>query len=300
MKRTEKLKFKQRQLDIFWYWINERHRIYLHKKDQKPWPWTNDPILGKYKFTNVFRQLDRVTVEWCNRYAKLKKVNHGDIIFECCLFRLFNWPETYDALRFNMSKQWDKARAIKIINDRRKEGKQIFTGAYIVPNLGLKTPKHHMICATLDKIYKDRGEIASAIREGKTMEAACHILRGYNSVGPFISYEIACDLRHTKVLADAPDVRSWANPGPGAQRGIHRLLTGTHKWKGGRKPDYQVAMRQLLEHAKIKNHVKACEWPFEMREIEHSLCEFDKYMRVKMGQGKPRSRYTYKAQLEMF
>jgi hypothetical protein len=33
----------------------------------------------------------------------------------------------------------------------------------------------------------------------------------------------------------------------------------------------------------------------EMRDIEHSLCEFDKYERVRLGQGKPRSKYTYEA-----
>jgi hypothetical protein len=34
------------------------------------------------------------------------------------------------------------------------------------------------------------------------------------------------------------------------------------------------------------------EWPFEMREIEHSLCEFDKYCRVKFKEGRtPRSIY---------
>ena len=29
----------------------------------------------------------------------------------------------------------------------------------------------------------------------------------------------------------------------------------------------------------------------EMRDIEHSLCEFDKYERVRLGEGKPRSLY---------
>lgn len=28
--------------------------------------------------------------------------------------------------------------------------------------------------------------------------------------------------------------------------------------------------------------------PFELREIEHSLCEFDKYERVRRGEGRPR------------
>jgi hypothetical protein len=304
MKQKHKLKFKARQLDLFWYWINERHRIYLAKKANKPWPWTSDKILQSYRFCNVFRQLDIVTEAWGDRYAKMpKRSMSGDILFQCCLFRLFNWPQTYDALHFGLpSGKWNRAKAVKIIDDMKAEGKQIFTGAYIIPSAGRTDPKHWMICETLDKIHADRDEIAADIMDGKTMEAACHILRNYHSIGPFIAYEIACDLRHTKVLADAPDVRAWANPGPGAQRGIHRLITGTHKWEGGPRPDYQAAMRTLLEMAKgrLLSHVKKCEWPFEMREIEHSLCEYDKYMRVKMKQGKPRSRYTYKAQLEMF
>jgi hypothetical protein len=33
-------------------------------------------------------------------------------------------------------------------------------------------------------------------------------------------------------------------------------------------------------------------WPiWEMREVEHTLCEFDKYMRVVNGEGFPRGRY---------
>lgn len=301
MKHT---KFKKKQLDTFWWWINERHKIYLAKKADKPWPWTDDRILQEYKFTNVFRQLDKVTQEWTNRFTKLlargSKMKDGDIIFQVCLFRLFNWPATYDALYYGMSK-WDRKKAVKIISAMKKEGKQIFTGAYIVPNLGLKTPKHKMICKTLDQIYQHRGELAEAIREGNRMSDACMALRDYNSVGPFISYEIACDLRHTRILHDALDVRSWANPGPGAQRGIHRLITGNKVPPKGPRPDYNEVMRELLEMSprKLKAHVKTCEWPFEMREIEHSLCEFDKYMRVKMKQGRPRSKYTYKSQQEL-
>lgn len=296
-----KLKFKKRQLDIFWYWINERHRIHLRKEAGKPWPWTEDPILQKFKFTNAFRQLDRVTVEWTNRYLKLpKRMSHGDIIFQCCLFRLFNWPQTYDTLMFGMSK-WNRAKAVTLIDNMKKEGKQIFTGAYIVPSAGRKDPKHWMMCEVLDQIHKERGELAEAIEKANSMEATTKILQQYHSVGPFIAYEIACDLRHTKVLVNANDTMSWANPGPGAQRGIHRLITGQFRWKGPR-PDYQEAMRALLAMAprRLKKHVKECGWPFEMREIEHSLCEFDKYMRVKMKQGKPRSRYTYKAQMDLF
>jgi len=30
-----------------------------------------------------------------------------------------------------------------------------------------------------------------------------------------------------------------------------------------------------------------------MREIEHSLCEFDKYERTRLGEGRPRAKYNY-------
>jgi hypothetical protein len=32
--------------------------------------------------------------------------------------------------------------------------------------------------------------------------------------------------------------------------------------------------------------------PLEMRDCEHSLCEFDKYMRVKLGEGRPRQKFV--------
>ena len=32
----------------------------------------------------------------------------------------------------------------------------------------------------------------------------------------------------------------------------------------------------------------------EMRDIEHCLCEYDKYERVRLGEGRPRAKYKYK------
>jgi hypothetical protein len=296
--------WRKPQVKLFWYWINTRHRIYLKKKAGEPWPWTKDKILQTYRFTNVFRQLDRVTEEWVRRYVTLlhrgKDLKMGDVIFQCCMFRLFNWPETYDALYYGMRK-WNLKKAIEILAKRQTEDfEQIFTGAYIIPTGGKGVPKIEVICEVLDQIWKDRHDLARRIRKKPRMERTVRILSKYPTIGGFIAYEIACDLRHTRILYDASDVRSWANPGPGAQRGIHRLLTGTRHHYGN-KPDYVLAMRQLLREAPdhIEQHVKSCEWPFEMREIEHSLREFDKYMRAKNGEGKPRSLYRYKEKVDV-
>lgn len=291
------MKFKKKQLKLFWYWINERHAIWESRKQCHSWPWTSDKILRKYKFTNVFRQLDRVTEAWTNRFVTLlgrgKRMTLGDLLFQCAMFRYFNLPETYDALYFAMG-DWRVNKAIKILQARKAEGKQIFTGAYIITSGGKTQSKIKTICEALNELYLDRHEVAEAIHDSGSMENAVTLLSGYPTVGPFVAYEIACDLRHTRLLAHATDINSWANAGPGAKRGIHRLITGT-KDKPEAKVDYVKCMRWLLAEATVGRHLNieifSAPWPFEMREIEHSLCEFDKYMRAKNGEGKPRSLY---------
>ena len=41
---------------------NERHMIYRRREAGESPPWTADPILCNYRFTNVYRELDRVTI----------------------------------------------------------------------------------------------------------------------------------------------------------------------------------------------------------------------------------------------
>jgi len=287
-------KFLRKEESLFWYWINERHAIYLKKEAGKPRPWTKDKILDTYKFTNPFRQLDRVTQEWIRRYIFLygskKRPTAGEVLFHNAMFRLFNWPKTYDRIFF--SGKWSKRRTLKILDKMKDAGEQIFTGAYIVPNLGLSIPKTEVITDAVHYVWKNRDDLAERIMAAKSMKITVEILQEINSVGAFIGYEMACDLRFTFVLHDARDTLIWANPGPGAKRGINRMLFGKPKIKG-RKPDYVAAMHALLKRApkKLRGYVRRCEWPFEMREIEHSLCEFDKYRRVQNGEGRPRSRY---------
>ena len=54
-------------VESFFGWIKERHNIYLSRAAGSPPPWTSDPILSKYKFTNPFRENDRVTV-WMRKH----------------------------------------------------------------------------------------------------------------------------------------------------------------------------------------------------------------------------------------
>lgn len=107
--------------------------------------------------------------------------------------------------------------------------------------------------------------------------------------GPFMAGQVVADLRHTRYLWDAPDVGKWAPVGPGSARGLNRLA--------GRPVGQSVSQSQGLEEMlQLQAVVNAstAEWvpEIELHDIQNVLCETDKYLRVKAGHGKPRSKYV--------
>lgn len=279
------------EYNLFFYWMNERHRIYLNKEAGKSWPWTKDLILQEYKFTNVYRQLDAVTKEWTERKAKLAGLTH--IFWHCAVFRMFNWPNTYDALKeagLLTYDSWDWKKAAKLLKfSRDRYNNKIFTGAYIITNNGKKDDKIDLCCGALDVLFEDIPMIMRHLsRKECSLESAHVLLSTYPMWGPFTAYELVTDLRWTPLLCDAPDIMTWANPGPGAKRGCNRIFRNGPKDGRG---NYLNEMFWLLHESTKRGRLKKYMEPLEMRDIEHSLCEFDKYMRVLNGEGKPRSKY---------
>jgi len=275
-------------LRMFFYWIQERHKIYIKKTRGDPWPWTKDPILKEYKFTNVYRELDTGTI-FCRKTIREPYAAHPELFFNIAMYRLFNLIDTYKDIGFVTN--YDYKKIEPIIRSRRENGLQVFTGA-------------HMITGTLggDKIWQVFGLCLPALWErrkelepkpGDTLESAFNRLnKSTPGFGPFISYEVISDLRWTRYLCGASDIMTWANPGPGCMRGLNRLLgLSLNPTKQLPKEKYIHYMRRLLEMS--SDPFYGCEWmpDLTMREVEHSLCEFFKYEKVRLGLGHPRSKY---------
>lgn len=273
--------------DTFWYWINERHRIYLRKEvDKKPPPWTTDPVLQEWKFTNCFRELDRGTLT-LNQLQPTgpKKTRVVNVI----LYRMINLAETFLATGL-MNDTQDLTQLFDKLQQRKEAGHVIFTAAHLTYG----EPGREKLDSVMDTVveaWNDATLIDDMFAEN-TLEHAFNVLlarRDLIGIGKFIGYEMVTDFRHMPELwkNGAPtDVNTWANIGPGSERGMLRL---------GWDPSVET-MQYLLERAKtqLESHVLAQTWPpFELREIEHSLCEFDKYERTRLGQSRPKQRYAY-------
>lgn len=284
------MKTAAQRLIKFYWWINERHMIYLKKASDHNWPWTQDKIMQTYKFTNVFRELDAETIKFHERIDDLDLMP-ADKLYHMILFRAFNRAETYDMLTRGKTTHHRPTKMTRILHRNADRGKKIFTGAYIITNAGSTEPKIDLVCNALGVHWRGRRRIYDAMMKDGTMEGCTKILSAYPMQGPFTSYEVICDMRYQKgMLWNAPDRKKWANLGPGARRGINRIVAGKKKPNVfATTEEYIEFMVELLKssRSKLGPHVPS----LEMREIEHSLCEFDKYMRVLNKEGRPRSLY---------
>jgi|TARA_E500000305_G_scaffold41229_1_gene31804 hypothetical protein len=279
-------------VESYFGWINERHSIYQRRLLGAPPPWTNDSILQEYKFTNPFRENDRVTVWMRDKWTKPNDNRpHGEMIFNCCMFRMVGTSEF--AEEHGWVEDFNPQKTKHLIESRLSLGKRTFTGAYIITNQGLKAPKSEVVVDHfLTPIWENKETLAKIAQKTQSLQALHEAMGAYKGWGGggFMSYEVVTDLNYTPVLDKAKDRFTWANAGPGAIRGINRIL-GRDLKKGMTQPTANENMVRLLKHAPyhVLGHIPLKQ--IDMRTIEHSLCEWDKYERVRLGQGRPRSVY---------
>jgi hypothetical protein len=291
--------------------MKERHRIYLKKQAGKPAPWTDDPVLQQYRFCNVYRELDTVTI-WIRENIREPFADNPFLWFMLCMARRINLPATLEEIMADKKGawpqwvapkagkalgaavgKWDPERLVKLLDDRTARGEPVYTGAYMITaETGAahkgKTKSRTTACSNLLPLWQQAATIEPELHH--TLQRAFGAILGQGFAwGPFMTYEVVTDLRHTRYLRNAPDTLTWANAGPGAIRGLNRLfdrpLTAQLK-----SAETCYEMHRLLAY--IQARVWPKDWPvLELRDIEHSLCEYDKWKRVHLGEGTPRSKY---------
>ena len=291
-------------LNRFLYWMRERHRIYLRRQAGLPAPWTDDTVLQNYFFTNPYRENDKVTA-WFRQHIREPLQDDPAVLFATICFRWFNWPETgwhlmnyqhskpHGKYQFGLLESWNTERAVETLEELKKTGSgQIFTGAFNISNSGSTKPKINRVCEDyIGPAWEHRNEFINNWDDSVTMEgmhSGLMMLPGMGGSG-FMAYEVVCDLRWTYLLRNASDIMTWCNPGPGAKRGINRVMERPLE-ATMRRDEWDRLSRRLLGQANAV--LGSLMPPLEMREIEHSLCEFDKYERARLGDGHMKRRYN--------
>lgn len=285
----------QEKLNLFSYYLHERERVRIKKESGEPWPFTEDKILQNYKFTNVLRENDRTT-RWMRKYWTNP---HLDLpleiqLYNCGVFRYFGTIEFASEVGY-LKDGHDADRIVGVAGRMMRDGKKVFTGAYVITNGGINSPKEYVVGRRyLEDFWKYCPQLVRIARETKKWEYVADKMMTINGFGGtgFMTKEILSDAIHTPVLSDCTDRNTWSPCGPGARRGLNWLHDREEGYN--QKPDkFLSEMREIFEILKdrFEDFMPKVGEDYDLHSVQFGLCEIYKYQKVLNGLGRPRSRY---------
>lgn len=269
--------------ETFWRFAVERQSIFFKRFQGETQPWTNDSILQKFKFTNVYRVLDRVT-QFLIRYVIYEgKQASDEIVFRVLLFKLFNKIETWKLLKGKLGElKWSTysfAKYDKILSEAKADKRRLYSAAYIMPpmkNVFRHRYKHRNHLKLLERMMQDR--LYARLERAKSMQDAFECLKEYPGIGDFLAYQFVTDVNYSEVTSFSE--MEFVIPGPGARGGIHKCfldLGGLNEIELMER----VACRQNEEFdsRNIKFQTLFGR-PLQLIDCQNLFCEVDKYARM--------------------
>ena len=269
--------------DTYWKFAAERQSIFFKKVNKHPLPWTKDPILEKYKFTNAYRASDRISQYLIKEVIYKGNRSPQEIFFRVMLFKTFNKIETWELLIKNLESvsysEYTFKAYDKILGESIRNGKRIYSGAYIMTSgkssFGYSR-KYQNHLKLIELMMQE--DIPNRIVELKSMKGLFELLRSYPTIGDFLAYQYATDINYSE-LTDFSE-REFVMPGPGARDGIHKCFSDLG---GLNEVDIiqLMADRQFDEFNRLGiDFLTLWDRPLQLIDCQNLFCEVDKYARV--------------------
>lgn len=273
--------------------VSERHAIWERRQLGEPRPWTTDPTMARYRFTNVFRVLDRGT-QWPLRELYLPmlevirsqegtpewRARYGsrELLMRAFYYRITNQPVGWEAMREHfgyyptvadlgdpeLAAAWDAATA---------DGVALYRKAYRTPQPYSGVPKRTAQLRWVRELFTPGSSadlmpsfVAAASMRGR-YEALCAV----PGVGPFTAMQVLTDYGYVT----EGDEDEFVVAGVGAVRGAALLAPGE-------APERVIAELQrivlLQPDVPTISTATGVRTP-SLMDIQNTLCEYDKLVR---------------------
>ena len=269
--------------DAYWRFACERQNIFFKRINGEMYPWTDDDILLKYKFTNVYRATDRVSQYLIKNVIYSGEYSPEDQLFRILLFKIFNKIETWDYLKTKLGEirytTFDIEQYDSVLCEMISNRMTIYSAAYIMPS-GKSSfgsgKKHRNNLLLLDHIMKDG--LSGALAKMKTMDELYEKLLSYDTIGEFLAFQYAVDINYSE-LCDFSEM-DFVKAGPGAKRGIEKCFSNFKNYTYEDIIRY-VADVQEKEFERLGLEFKTLYGrPMQLIDCQNVFCEIDKYSRV--------------------
>lgn len=304
--------------------IEERYTIHVRKdiKGHCP-PWTSDPILMNYKFTNVFREDDRVSRNLIQLVSKNTSLIYEEKVLNTFLLRAWNNYHTFEAFggpwraQYIYNGAWlkDQVRPIYEKIMRKDPDRKWFSAAYnqgglktsyksymdkngtisIEDNMPLRI--FHIGCALY---YKD---IFNRLNAAKNQNEAYEIIKELPGFASFMAYQIFVDLTYIDEFPFSENEFTVA--GPGCKNGLNALFLD---FDGMTYEEALFFIRDNIDNLfnllyisgdykkpwkpeKLFKDRPVNDRKLNIMSLENCFCELSKYHRTIAGTGRPKQKY---------
>jgi alpha-glutamyl/putrescinyl thymine pyrophosphorylase clade 1 len=270
--------------DLYWQFASRRQAAFDRRASGKPRPWSDDPIIERFKFCNVFRAADRVSQYMIRTVACAPSTGAAaDRLFRIIAFRTFSQVDTWNGLMQRLNRPpvlEDLASGAfeAALDDIKRERGGLYTGAFILcatKAFGFDE-KHRNHVALFKHMFFEQ-YAAERILGANSFEHVVKILQSFPLTGPFMSYQIATDINYSDLIEF--DENDYTQAGPGALRGIKKAFVSL----GDFTPSdiiKRMVDRQEAEFNRLELPFHGL-WgrPLHAIDCQGLFCELDKYCR---------------------
>lgn len=271
--------------DTYWRFAAERQSIFHKRARGQEAPWTDDPILERFKFCNTFRASDRVSQYLIREviYApEASDLSAEDTFLRITLFRLFSKETTWSLLE----NETGGVRLATLDTDRlgdvlaaAKSTGPIYTAAFILcaANPYGYSSKHQNHLELVRRMFSPGG-VGADLARARSLQQVYELLLSMPMFGPFLAYQVAVDLNYSEHLDFSED--DFTVPGPGAIRGLEKVFsdfgrstpeTLIRRMVDGQEAEFERLGLDFQDLFGRRLHAIDCQGLF---------CETDKYSRV--------------------
>jgi hypothetical protein len=269
--------------DTYWTFAAERQAVFFRRLSDPVGPWTHDPIIATYRFTNAYRVADRVSQYLIRevQYHPERSAEPEEVFFRTLLFKIFNKIETWEHLECEAGpiswRHFDIEAMCAILDRAMAAGARIYSAAYIMPapKFGFAR-KHANHLALLSAMMKDR--IPDRIRQLPTLADAYELLLRYSGIGKFLAFQYAIDLNYSSLIDH--DEAGFVIAGPGALDGLAKCFSSLGRYSP------EEAIHWICDRQEDAFRERGLDFQtlygrrLQPIDCQNLLCEISKYARV--------------------